>query len=121
MLEERRVPVTGILIVEINPRARTRPAVPLIIAATLCLDVEPLAGRFVMHMVAGLTFDMWILDGHHLAALGRDCVNELCGLWEIVSVPCEVLLSVRVLNIEPQDVVRNIVLIEASVNVKTVV
>ena len=56
-------------------------------------------------------------NGHtHLPAGLCEIVLHLYGSGELPRVPCQVPLSVGVLYIQPQDIVRNIVFIKLPVN-----
>jgi hypothetical protein len=55
-------------------------------------------------------------DGHHLSALISEPLLHGCRVGEEAAVPCEVALAVGVFNVQPNNVNRNVVLVELGVN-----
>ena len=63
---------------------------------------------------------MGVDDRHHLAAGARELGLHAQGRRELVLVPRKVALAVRVLDVEPQHVKRQVVLLELGVDIRDV-
>ena len=59
-------------------------------------------------------------DGHKLAVMLVELLVHLLGVGESIRIPREVLLLVRVLDVEPDDVVGNVVLVKLAIDVHNV-
>ena len=55
---------------------------------------------------------MRINDGDHLSAFRLDIVEHVLGGREMVAIPREIFLRICVLDIQPQHIIRNVMLIE---------
>lgn len=51
----------------------------------------------------------------HLPSLIHELLQHLARLWELVVVPGEVAFAIRVFNIQPDEVIRDVILIKALV------
>ena len=67
-------------------------------------------------MVAGVDLDVRVDDGDELAAVQCQVLHHLLGVRELDGVPREVALAVGVLDVEPEDVEGQLVLLEAGVH-----
>mmetsp|Transcript_8128 Transcript_8128/g.30544 ORF Transcript_8128/g.30544 Transcript_8128/m.30544 type:complete len:725 (+) Transcript_8128:1218-3392(+) len=105
--------------VRIGRAAGPAPAVVVLLAAFV-LDVVSLRSRLVVDVVARVPLDVGIDDGDHLPALGSKALLHLHGVGEERLVPREVLLLIGVLNIQPDHVDGEVVVLEALVDLRNV-
>mmetsp|Transcript_28532 Transcript_28532/g.73202 ORF Transcript_28532/g.73202 Transcript_28532/m.73202 type:complete len:278 (-) Transcript_28532:1000-1833(-) len=112
----RGPPVTHELRGEVEVGGGARPAPAVELRAVRLLDEELLVVRLLVDRISHILLDMRIDDRHHLPAGGREEVLHLLGLGELVLVPREVPLAVRVLDVQPQHVVRQVELLEFAVH-----
>mmetsp|Transcript_10951 Transcript_10951/g.20113 ORF Transcript_10951/g.20113 Transcript_10951/m.20113 type:complete len:245 (-) Transcript_10951:1953-2687(-) len=106
----------GVEKVQVRDGTRPAPAFVRLAASPRLLDVEALRLRVLVHVVVVVAFDVWIDDGDHFAALRLDVVLHGFGGGEQRRVPREVLLPVSVLNVQPDGVVRNVMLVEPCID-----
>lgn len=52
----------------------------------------------------------------YLASLCHELLKHFFGLWEILRVPGEVAFAIRVLNVQPNEVIGDVVLIKPLIN-----
>mmetsp|Transcript_28749 Transcript_28749/g.70877 ORF Transcript_28749/g.70877 Transcript_28749/m.70877 type:complete len:331 (-) Transcript_28749:873-1865(-) len=83
--------------------------------------VVPLGLRLLVDGVVGILLHVRVHDGHHLAPAARHVLNHALRGGEHVLVPRHVPLAVRVLDVQPQHVVRDVVLVEPRVHLGHVV
>mmetsp|Transcript_22183 Transcript_22183/g.53219 ORF Transcript_22183/g.53219 Transcript_22183/m.53219 type:complete len:381 (-) Transcript_22183:442-1584(-) len=90
------------------------------VATTLVLDEVPLLLRLRVHRVAHVGLEVGVDDGDHLAAARRQVVLHPHRVREQVVVPRHVPLPHRVLDVEPEDIVGDVVLVELPVDLADV-
>eukprot|EP00123_Amoebidium_parasiticum_P013700 comp22104_c0_seq1/m.32270 comp22104_c0_seq1/g.32270 ORF comp22104_c0_seq1/g.32270 comp22104_c0_seq1/m.32270 type:complete len:677 (+) comp22104_c0_seq1:115-2145(+) len=108
--------LTHILPGEIEPRRRPRPAPAIVLPPVLVLNVEALLLGLLVDVVAVVSLDVWVNDVDKLAGLVAQLLLHGDWLLEVGRVPRKVSLVVRVLNVEPDDVIRNVVLVKLLVH-----
>lgn len=52
----------------------------------------------------------------HLASLFHESLKHFFGLWELFRVPGEIAFAISVLNVQPDDIIRDVVLIKSLIN-----
>ena len=104
--------IPGIFVQKIRIVACARPAPALIVVAVLVLHVEPLAGQVVVDPVAGILLYVRVHDGDQLASVRGEVLRHRDAVWELAAVPGEVLLAVRVLDVQPHHVHGDVVLVK---------
>mmetsp|Transcript_1308 Transcript_1308/g.2251 ORF Transcript_1308/g.2251 Transcript_1308/m.2251 type:complete len:223 (+) Transcript_1308:1253-1921(+) len=97
--------------VEVAAVARPAPAVEVRVAVSV-LNVQGLRSRLLVDVVVVVSFDVRVDDGHHSPTLFPKSLLHLDGVGEESLVPREVPLSIRVFDIQPEDVIGVVVLLE---------
>lgn len=69
-----------------------------------------------MDVIPIVPLDVWINDSDHLPSVSCNLFDHIFGVWEGLGIPREILLSVGVFNIKPNDIVGDIMFFELSVN-----
>mmetsp|Transcript_8836 Transcript_8836/g.27859 ORF Transcript_8836/g.27859 Transcript_8836/m.27859 type:complete len:431 (-) Transcript_8836:843-2135(-) len=109
-------PLTHTPIREVEVRRGAGPAPAVEIRPVLGLDVVAEALRLGMHRIARVALDVRVHNGHHLAPAGGEAALHVLGGRERVLVPREVTLAVRVLNVQPQHIVWEVVLLKLGIH-----
>mmetsp|Transcript_17547 Transcript_17547/g.44716 ORF Transcript_17547/g.44716 Transcript_17547/m.44716 type:complete len:648 (-) Transcript_17547:7-1950(-) len=103
----------------VHPAAGAGPA-PAVVGGCVRLAVAQhvdagLLGALV-HRVAAVALDVRVHDGDHAATGRPQLLLHAFGCSKVALVPGEVALAVRVLDVQPQHVEGNVVLVEAGVH-----
>eukprot|EP00732_Lithocolla_globosa_P002049 Lithocolla_globosa_v1_NODE_1210_length_2782_cov_63.330766.p3 type:complete len:105 gc:universal NODE_1210_length_2782_cov_63.330766:1259-945(-) len=69
-----------------------------------------------MDMIAAFLLNMRINNGDHLALFGSNVVLHVNRCGKLDFVPGEILLSICVFDIQPKNVVRNIMSVKTCIN-----
>mmetsp|Transcript_33421 Transcript_33421/g.74958 ORF Transcript_33421/g.74958 Transcript_33421/m.74958 type:complete len:362 (+) Transcript_33421:1247-2332(+) len=110
-------PVVAHLRVEVvQPRRRARPAVALEVAAVLVLAEEAQALGLRVDRVAHVHLEVRVDDGDHLASSRRQVMLQAFGVGEQVLVPGEVALPDGVLDVKPEHVIGDVMLVEFGID-----
>mmetsp|Transcript_3626 Transcript_3626/g.9896 ORF Transcript_3626/g.9896 Transcript_3626/m.9896 type:complete len:319 (-) Transcript_3626:592-1548(-) len=94
-----------------------RPAVPHELRLVLVFHEEVFAALGLLVEAPGrVGLDVRVHDRHHLPALVSQRPDHPPGVGEVARVPRHVLLPVRVLDVQPQDIIGDAVLVEVGVH-----
>uniref|UniRef100_A0A182VLH5 Uncharacterized protein n=1 Tax=Anopheles merus TaxID=30066 RepID=A0A182VLH5_ANOME len=102
----------GVRVEEVHIAGRAGPAPAFVVAAILVLHVQALVGALVVEEVAAVPLDVRIDDDRQVAPEPGQVADHLDRMGELVMVPGEVPLAVRVLDVQPHRVHRDVVLVE---------
>lgn len=80
-------------------------------------DRPMLLGAF-RNVVVTVDLNVRVHNCDDLATAGRDVIDHLFRLTEVTLVPCEIALAIRVLDVQPNDIVRNVVLVEFVIDLR---
>mmetsp|Transcript_7148 Transcript_7148/g.24740 ORF Transcript_7148/g.24740 Transcript_7148/m.24740 type:complete len:789 (+) Transcript_7148:93-2459(+) len=114
--ELARPPVADLGVGDVEVGGGARPAPPVEVPAVLVLDVVAKRGRLLVHGEVVVPLHMRVHNRHHLAPFARNLPLHTLGGGEVPSVPRHVTLAVRMLDVQPQHVVRDVVLVEPAVH-----
>mmetsp|Transcript_55509 Transcript_55509/g.129970 ORF Transcript_55509/g.129970 Transcript_55509/m.129970 type:complete len:471 (+) Transcript_55509:1109-2521(+) len=115
--QEARRPVVPHLSAEVvEPGGAAGPAVPLEVLAVLVLHKEALPLRLRVHRVLAVDLEMRVDDDDCLAPAAGEILLHLLGVREQMPVPGHVALADGVLDVEPQHVIRDVMLVELRVH-----
>ena len=108
------------------------PAPAFIVIAAWILDIQTLARQVIVNPVPRVLLDVRIDNGHlwfrkfkhclhsgssyQLSALACQTISHSNAVWELSSVPREILLAISVLNVEPHHVHRDVMLVKLAVH-----
>ncbi len=109
-------PQSHALLTKVGPGGAARPAPAVDGIAVLVLDEQVALLGLAVDVVAGVDLDVRVDDGDELAAVQCQVLHHLLGVRELDGVPREVALAVGVLDVEPEDVEGQLVLLEAGVH-----
>mmetsp|Transcript_8868 Transcript_8868/g.14855 ORF Transcript_8868/g.14855 Transcript_8868/m.14855 type:complete len:270 (-) Transcript_8868:725-1534(-) len=73
--------------------------------------------RLLVHFVTTVLLDVRVNDRHHLASGCRQLILHLFRVGELELVPREVSLPIRVFDVEPEHIVRQVERLELSVHI----
>mmetsp|Transcript_12550 Transcript_12550/g.37706 ORF Transcript_12550/g.37706 Transcript_12550/m.37706 type:complete len:368 (-) Transcript_12550:667-1770(-) len=104
----------------IQVRAGPRPAPPVIVLAIFVFDVVALVLSSLEDRVVRVTLDVGVHDGDDLATAAGNVVLHRLWVRESLTVPCQVPLAIRVFNVQPDDVVGDVVLVKAGIHRQSV-
>mmetsp|Transcript_22353 Transcript_22353/g.69850 ORF Transcript_22353/g.69850 Transcript_22353/m.69850 type:complete len:731 (-) Transcript_22353:901-3093(-) len=111
-------PRGGVEKVDVGRGPRPAPAVKG--AVVVCAHKQVRRLGIGKDRVVVVVLDVGVDDDHGaVPALGEHVLQAL-GVWELLRVPREVALALRVLNVQPQHVVRDVVLLKLAVHVSHV-
>mmetsp|Transcript_42786 Transcript_42786/g.132453 ORF Transcript_42786/g.132453 Transcript_42786/m.132453 type:complete len:527 (-) Transcript_42786:24-1604(-) len=114
--EELRPLVPHLRVAEVRVGGGARPAPAVVQLAAVGLREEVKLLELGVDAVPVFALDVRVYDRHQLPFGLFQPIQQLVGLVEVGGVPSEVLLPVRVLDVQPEDVVGDVVLVELPVH-----
>ena len=117
VVEQALPPVDGSWVKAVDPHGRTRPAPTLVLVTIFVLDSQVLLLQLVNDGVIVSVLNVRINDSNKFPVALVKLLLHCVGIGKGQRIPGEVLLLLCVLNVEPDDIVRNVELIKPPVNV----
>mmetsp|Transcript_73215 Transcript_73215/g.205608 ORF Transcript_73215/g.205608 Transcript_73215/m.205608 type:complete len:460 (+) Transcript_73215:270-1649(+) len=114
--EELRPLGPHVRVAEISVRGGAWPTPTVVLAAVLRLGEQVAVPQRSEDTVAVIFLDVRIDDRDQLPLRSVQTIQELVRLREVSRVPSEVLLTVGVLDVQPQDIIWDVVLVELAVD-----
>ena len=99
MGKERSPPFTCKWIETVNPVGGTGPAPAVKDVIVFVLNKEGLRFQLISNVITGFVLDMGINDDNELPTTGIQLLLHRKGIGEVMRIPCEILLAVRVFNV----------------------
>ncbi|KAL8773282.1 MAG: hypothetical protein Q9194_004379, partial [Teloschistes cf. exilis] len=115
--EKRFPPLDNSRVEGVGPVGGTGPAPALEDVVVLIDDGKILSLQCIHYRVVGFVLDVRIHDDDKFAAIVSEMFLHAKGVGKVVFVPGEIFLAFGILNVEPDDVVRDSVLVEFAVDV----
>mmetsp|Transcript_2072 Transcript_2072/g.8074 ORF Transcript_2072/g.8074 Transcript_2072/m.8074 type:complete len:236 (+) Transcript_2072:1067-1774(+) len=103
-------------VAEVRVERRTRPAPTVVLLPALRLREEVQVLQLFVDVITLVLLDVRVDDRHQLSLVDGQRVQKFVRLREVRRMPSEVLLRVRVLDVQPQHVVGYVVLVELRVD-----
>jgi hypothetical protein len=114
--ERLMLPFTSSRISEIDICRVAGPAPSVEFASARLLYINICLFRATVDVVVIVDLDVRVDNCHHLAPLRCDVLDHFIWRWKFDRIPREVALSVGVLDVEPDDIGRNVVNVEVCVD-----